>query len=201
MIFLRRSYPIHWYQLLHPYNVGSTFWATLYKEWHSVVSNNSSAYQNSLLDSSMIKRRFQSSFDKVKLFCKYSVLSTCTCLTQRLHYPTLAKGSKWLEWHFLEKSKIYLSFPLTSMEYHGYWTSLLAGWVFMHKIWLGKSTLGKIWKHQYNSELGGMSLASFCQSRAVQFAAISLALARVYVLCRIHVIRRSNDMQCVKKQD
>ena len=49
-----------------------------------------------------------------------------------------------------------------------YVTYLLAGWVFMHKIWpKKKSTLQVKYENINNSDLDGMSLASFCQSRAV----------------------------------
>ena len=48
-----------------------------------------------------------------------------------------------------------------------YLTYLLAGWVFMHKIWPGRRAHWVKYRNINNSDLDGMSLASFCQSRAV----------------------------------
>ena len=50
-----------------------------------------------------------------------------------------------------------------------YLTYLLAGWVFMHKIWPGRRAHQVKYKNTNNSNLDGMSLASFCQSRAEYF--------------------------------
>ena len=43
---------------------------------------------------------------------------------------------------------------------------LLAGRVFMHKIWPGRRAHWVKYESINNSDLDGMSLASFCQSRA-----------------------------------
>ena len=48
-----------------------------------------------------------------------------------------------------------------------YLTYLLAGWVFMHKIWPRRRVQWAKYENINNSNLDGMSLASFCQSRAV----------------------------------
>ena len=50
-----------------------------------------------------------------------------------------------------------------------YLTDLLAGRVFMHKIWLGRRAHWLIYEYINNSDLDGISLASFCQSRAALF--------------------------------
>ena len=47
-----------------------------------------------------------------------------------------------------------------------YLTYLLTGWVFMNKIWPGRRGHWVKYKNNNNSDLDGMSLASFCQSRA-----------------------------------
>ena len=61
-----------------------------------------------------------------------------------------------------------LSFPLTSMEYHDVLPNiyLLAGWVFMHRIWPGRRAHWVNDENINNLDLDGISLASFCQSRA-----------------------------------
>ena len=48
-----------------------------------------------------------------------------------------------------------------------YPTHLLAGWVFIQKIWPGRRAHWIKCKNINNSDLDGVSLASFCQSRAV----------------------------------
>ena len=60
-----------------------------------------------------------------------------------------------------------LSFTLTSMEYQmSYLTYLLVGWVFLHEIYPGRRAHYVNYENINNSNLDGMSLASFCQSRA-----------------------------------
>ena len=46
-------------------------------------------------------------------------------------------------------------------------TYLLVGWVFRHEIWPGRRAYYVNYENINNSNLDGMSLASFCQSRAV----------------------------------
>ena len=46
-------------------------------------------------------------------------------------------------------------------------TYLLVGWVFLHEIWPGRRAHYVNYENINNSNLDGMSLASFCQSRAV----------------------------------
>ena len=48
-----------------------------------------------------------------------------------------------------------------------YLTYLLAGWGFMHKIWPGRRAHWVKYKNINNLDLDGISLALFCQSRAV----------------------------------
>ena len=55
-----------------------------------------------------------------------------------------------------------------------YLTYLLAGWVFMHKIWPGRRVHWVKYENFNKSDLDGMSLASFCQSRAVYIAFFGL---------------------------
>ena len=50
-----------------------------------------------------------------------------------------------------------------------YLTYLLVGWVFLHEIWPGRRAHYVNYENINNSNLDGMSLASFCQSRAVLF--------------------------------
>ena len=57
-----------------------------------------------------------------------------------------------------------------------YLTYLLAGWVFMHTIWPGRRVQQAKYENINNSNLDGMSLASFCQSRAVWFCPIFLLI-------------------------
>ena len=47
-----------------------------------------------------------------------------------------------------------------------YLTYLLVGWVFLHEIWPGRRAYYVNYENINNSNLDGMSLASFCQSRA-----------------------------------
>ena len=54
-----------------------------------------------------------------------------------------------------------------------YLTYLLAGWVLiMHKIWPGRRAQRVTYENINNSDLDGMSLASFCHSRAVWYVII-----------------------------
>ena len=48
-----------------------------------------------------------------------------------------------------------------------YLTDLLVGWLFLHEIWPGRKAHYVNYENINNSNLDGMSLASFCQSRAV----------------------------------
>ena len=70
---------------------------------------------------------------------------------------------------FLVKEQIV---PVISTDVNGmnimmsYLTYLLAGWVFMDKIRPGRRAHWVKYKIINNSDLDGMSLASFCQSRA-----------------------------------
>ena len=48
-----------------------------------------------------------------------------------------------------------------------YLTYLLVGWVFLHEIWRRRRAHYVNYENINNSNLDGMSLASFCQSRAV----------------------------------
>ena len=48
-----------------------------------------------------------------------------------------------------------------------YLTYLLVGWLFLHEIWPGRRAHYVNYENINNSNLDGMSLASFCQSRAV----------------------------------
>ena len=50
-----------------------------------------------------------------------------------------------------------------------YLTYLLVGWVFLHEIWPGRRAHYVNYENINNSNLDGMSLASFCQSRAVRY--------------------------------
>ena len=56
----------------------------------------------------------------VGIIWMFTIMSTrqCHCVQLVQYCPTLAKGSKWQKWHFLQRSKMWLSFPLMSMEYH-----------------------------------------------------------------------------------
>ena len=47
-----------------------------------------------------------------------------------------------------------------------YPTYFLAGLVFMHKIWPGRRAHWVKYEYINNSDLGGMSLSSLCQSKA-----------------------------------
>ena len=48
-----------------------------------------------------------------------------------------------------------------------YLTYLIVGWVFLHEIWPRRRAHYMNYENINNSNLDGMSLASFCQSRAV----------------------------------
>ena len=50
-----------------------------------------------------------------------------------------------------------------------YLTYLLVGCVFLHEIWPGRRAHYVNYENINNSNLDGMSLASFCQSRAEHF--------------------------------
>ena len=50
-----------------------------------------------------------------------------------------------------------------------YFTYLLVGWVFLHEIWRRRRAHYVNYENINNSNLDGMSLASFCQSRAVLY--------------------------------
>ena len=56
-----------------------------------------------------------------------------------------------------------------------YLTYLLVGWVFLHEIWRRRRAHYVNYENINNSNLDGMSLASFCQSRAVLPAPMLLA--------------------------
>ena len=49
---------------------------------------------------------------------------------------------------------------------------LLVGWVFLHEIWPGRRAHYVNYENINNSNLDGMSLASFCQSRAALLSSI-----------------------------
>ena len=55
-----------------------------------------------------------------------------------------------------------------------YLTYLLVGWVFLHEIWPGRRAHYVNYENINNSNLDGMSLASFCQSRAEMYATSNL---------------------------
>ena len=56
-----------------------------------------------------------------------------------LHCPTLAKGSKWQKLHFCKRAKCVCHFHWHQWNIMmSYPTYLLAGWVFMDKIWPGR---------------------------------------------------------------
>ena len=57
-----------------------------------------------------------------------------------------------------------------------YLTYLLVGWVFLHEIWPGRRAHYVNYENITNSNLDGMSLASFCQSRALPRTVISFGL-------------------------
>ena len=62
---------------------------------------------------------------------------------------------------------MYLSFPVTLMEYNDVLPNIkLGGQVFMHTIWPGRRAHWVKYDNISNSDLDGMSFASFCQSRA-----------------------------------
>ena len=73
------------------------------------------------------------------------------------------------------------------MEYHDVLPniSLLAGWVFMHKIWPGRRAHCVKYENINNSDLDGMSLASFCQSKAVYIDEISEMAVLYYHLATL----------------
>ena len=61
-----------------------------------------------------------------------------------------------------------LSFPLTTMEYYDVLPNIsLSRMSVMHKIWTGRRANKVKYEYINNSDLDGMSLASFCQSRAI----------------------------------
>ena len=57
-----------------------------------------------------------------------------------------------------------------------YLTYLLVGWVFLHDIWPGRRAHYVNYENINNSNLDGMSLASFCQSRAVFLDCIHITI-------------------------
>ena len=48
----------------------------------------------------------------------------------------------------------------------------------MHKVWPGRIAHWVKYKHINNSDLDGMSLASFCQSRAVLLPQMTIKMCR-----------------------
>ena len=61
-----------------------------------------------------------------------------------------------------------------------YLTYLLAGWVFMHKFWPARRAHWVKYENINNSDLDGMSLASFCQSRAEYWTIPMILISFVY---------------------
>ena len=60
---------------------------------------------------------------------------------------------------------------------------LLVGWVFLHEIWPGRRAHYVNYENINNSNFDGMSLASFCQSRA---AYISLSINHTVLSAELH---------------
>ena len=81
--------------------------------------------------------------------------------------PTLAKGSKWQKWRVLVKEQNVSVIPTDVNGISWCLTQHIVGWVFMHKIWPARRAHWVQCKNINNSDLDSMSLASFCQSRAV----------------------------------
>ena len=67
-----------------------------------------------------------------------------------------------------------------------YLTYLLVGWVFLHEIWPGRRAHYVNYENINNSNLDGMSLASFCQSRATVY---------VHFLC-IRLLNFESTLNC-----
>ena len=65
-----------------------------------------------------------------------------------------------------EQNVSVISIDVNGISWCLYPTYLVSGWVFMHKIWTGRRSHCVKYKNINNSDLDGMSLASFCQSRA-----------------------------------
>ena len=68
-----------------------------------------------------------------------------------------------------KRAKCVRHFHWRQWNIMSYRTYLLAGWVFIHKIWPGRRAHWVKYRNINNSDLDGMSLASFCQSRAVLY--------------------------------
>ena len=62
-----------------------------------------------------------------------------------------------------------------------YLTYLLVGWVFLHEIWPGRRVHCVNYENINNSYLDGMSLASFCQSRAELILCMHSTMVHVIV--------------------
>ena len=81
--------------------------------------------------------------------------------------PNLAKGSKWQSDISRKRAKCVCHLHWRQWNIMmSYLTYLLVGWVFLHEIWPGRRAHYVNYEHINNSNLDGMSLASFCQSRA-----------------------------------
>ena len=80
-----------------------------------------------------------------------------------------------------------------------YLTYLLAGWVFMHKIWPERRAHWVKYENIHNSDLDGTSLAYFCESRAVYAVKAQTSLAPLSRFLGSHVTT-AHAHQCCRFQ-
>ena len=84
-----------------------------------------------------------------------------------------------------------------------YRTYLLVGWVFLHEIWPGRRAHYVNYENINNSNLDGMSLASFCQSRAVLLRCLTMQMSSVPIntIQKYHLLWHENDMSLRRSWD
>ena len=112
----------------------------------------------------------------------FSFIHLCTCLPYFLQwlccfFTQLAYSA--LIWQKEASDKSEISRKRAKCVCHLHWrqwnirmsylTYLLVGWVFLHEIWRRRRAHYVNYENINNSNFYGMSLASFCQSRAVLF--------------------------------
>ena len=139
------------------YNIGTTkdnfeIWNYLIPLilWSSIKKNRShtgyKSHKNSMWMTNKVVRSYaallwqKEAIDKVTFFVKEQNVSVIST-------------DAWRQWNIMMS----------------YLTYLLAGWVFMHKIWPGRRAHWVKYENINNSDLDGMSLAPFCQSRALWY--------------------------------
>ena len=109
--------------------------------------------------------------------------ANCVCMFVNCHWMNMQCYSA-LIWQKEASDKSEISRKRAKCVCHLHWrqwnirmsylTYLLVGWVFLHEIWPGRRAHYVNYENINNSNLEGMSLASFCQSRAVLWTCCQL---------------------------